>query len=56
LDEARRILQVLEFCNFQWMPSAIRKEPKELMDALVALKANGERLKTQVKNKEEGKF
>jgi len=56
LNEARRILPILEFCEFHWTPTEIKAQPAGLLEALITLKANGMRLKTQTENKKQGKF
>jgi hypothetical protein len=47
---------VLEACEWAWDINTILDQPKPLLDAVVALKATGMRLKRQAENKKQGKF
>jgi hypothetical protein len=56
LEAAQELLQVLEACEWAWDINTILDQPKPLLDAVVALKATGMRLKRQAENKKQGKF
>jgi hypothetical protein len=56
LEAAKRLLQVLETCEWKWDINTILEQPEPLLNAVVALKANGMRIKQQRENKKKGKF
>lgn len=56
MEEAKRILKVLEACEWKWTINEILEQPADMLDTIVTLRATGLRMKQQVNNKKSGKF
>lgn len=55
LERAKEILMVLEMTSFQWTIADVLEQPEQELRAVMHLKANGEKIRTQVLNQKRAK-
>lgn len=55
IDEARRMLEILEAVEWRWTITEIQQQPAALLDAIIDLKSTGIKMREQMKDQQEGK-
>lgn len=48
IEQAKRVLSILEAVEWKWTPIQILEQPAELLDAVLSLKTNGEKVRRQL--------
>ncbi len=54
LERAKRILMILEMTEFAWTINEVLEQPEQELDAVFALKAIGEKMRSQKNKADEG--